>query len=290
MIVAVRLSRALAPVAATAGGATFFFPDVLEGTDVMNGSARGTGLVVLVLAVPVMLTGLTAALGGSARGTAVWAGGLAYLAYNSVMFCFATPFNRLFLPYVAMLSLSVWALVALVTAHGIERVDGSRVPARPIAVFLWVVVALNASAWLVRIVPALVDDLPPDFLEGVGLPTNPVYVQDLAIWLPAMAAIGFALWRRTDVGYLLASAGLVFWVLESVGVAVDQWFGHRADPGSDVATLGGMWLFVGMTVVSLVPLWLAFRWTAVATRTGGAGAAQLEDPELRSFSPPRSPR
>jgi len=37
-------------------------------------------------------------------------------------------------------------------------------------------------------------------------------------------------------------------------VAVDQWFGHRADPASDVATLGGAVMFVVLAVATTVPL------------------------------------
>jgi hypothetical protein len=48
------LSGALAAVAAVAAGATFFVPGVLRGPAVMNGSARGTALVVLCLAVPLL--------------------------------------------------------------------------------------------------------------------------------------------------------------------------------------------------------------------------------------------
>lgn len=45
------LSGALALVAAAAAAGTFFIPGVLRGPAVMNGSARGTGLVVIAVAV-----------------------------------------------------------------------------------------------------------------------------------------------------------------------------------------------------------------------------------------------
>jgi hypothetical protein len=49
-----RLSGALAAVAAVAAALTCFVPGVLRGPAVMNGSARGTALVVLCLAVPIL--------------------------------------------------------------------------------------------------------------------------------------------------------------------------------------------------------------------------------------------
>jgi len=46
---------------------------------------------------------------------------------------------------------------------------------------------------------------------------------------------------------------LVYGVLEAVGVAVDQWFGYHADPSTSYASLGGVWLFVGLAAVGLIP-------------------------------------
>ena len=137
-------------------------------------------------------------------------------------------------------------------------VPGSTLPARGIAAFILTVVALNALAWLRAVVPDLAED-PPGFLDGTGLTTNPIYVQDLAVWLPAMAIVAVMLWQRRPSGVFLAGAGLVFWVIEAIGVAVDQWFGHRADPTSEVATMGGVVMFVVLATATLVPLVLWLR-------------------------------
>ncbi len=87
-----------------------------------------------------------------------------------------------------------------------------------------------------QVVPAVLSGDPPPFLAGTGLPTNPVYVPDLAFWLPLAAAAATWLWRRRPWGYLVVGGLLTMWVIESVGVAVDQWFGHAADPASTVAS------------------------------------------------------
>jgi hypothetical protein len=114
------------------------------------------------------------------------------------------------------------------------------------------------------VVPDLGQD-PSGFLDGTGLTTNPIYVQDLAVWLPALAMVAVLLWQRRPSGVFLAGAGLVFWEIEAIGVPVDQWFGHRADPASDVATLAGVVLFVVLAAATLVPLILWLR--AVPPRT-----------------------
>jgi hypothetical protein len=244
-----------------AGGLTFIIPDILNGPAVMNGSARGTGLVMAVVATPVLLAATWYAVHGQWRGLVVMLGALAYLLYNDVLLLFATPFNRLFLVYVAAFSLAIFATLAVLVTVDPRAVSERlpRVPARGIAIYAWVVVVLNALAWLGPVVPGLVATYPPAFLQGTGMTTNPIYVQDLSFWLPGAAILGWMLWRRLPFGILLGGAWLVYGLVEAVGVATDQWFGSTADPTSAVATTGGVVLFVVIGLIAIVPLVLYFR-------------------------------
>ena len=137
---------------------------------------------------------------------------------------------------------------------------------------MWTVVALNAAAWLARIIPAVARDGAPAYLRGTGLPVNVVYVQDLALWLPLLAVAAAWLWRRRPWGYLLAGAGLVMWVLESVSIAVDQWYGHAAAPASPVASGALVPAFAVLAAIGLIPpglpaeVLLAWRWQRAVGR------------------------
>jgi hypothetical protein len=265
-----RLCVAVAASVVVAAVPTFFVEGVLNGTPVMNGSARGTALTMFAVALPVLAVGLVMSTRGSVWGRAALLGALAYLTYNATLLVYATPFNELFLAYVALLGLSLWSLVSALLDPRPLLASDSRLPARGIAAFILAVVALNTLAWLRFVLPDLGED-PPGFLDGTGLTTNPIYAQDLAVWLPAMAIVAVLLWQRRPTGVFLAGAGLVFWEIEAIGVAVDQWFGHRADPASDVATLGGVGLFVVLAAVTVVPLVLWLRAVpAKAMSTGGA--------------------
>lgn len=253
-----RLCTAAAALVVVAAVPTFFVDGILNGTPVMNGSARGTALVMLALALPVLAVGLVTSTGGSVRGRAALVGALAYLTYNATLLVYATPFNELFLANVGLLGFSLWSLVSALLDPRPPVVPDSRLPARGIAAFILTVVTLNALAWLRFILPDLREH-PPGFLDGTGLTTNPIYVQDLAVWLPAMTIVAVLLWQRRPAGVFLSGGALVFWVIESIGVAVDQWFGHRADPASDVATLAGAVMFVVLAAATLVPLVLWMR-------------------------------
>ena len=110
------LSLALAVIAAAASALTFFVPGILLGPAVSNGNARGTALVILVLAIPVLLLAMWFERRGSWRAVFVWLGALFYLGYNAFLFLFLTPFNSLFLLYITFQSLALFSTLALVRA------------------------------------------------------------------------------------------------------------------------------------------------------------------------------
>jgi hypothetical protein len=256
------VTAGLAAAAAFSAAFTLFGQDVLRGLPVMNGSARGTALVSLFVAVPLLAISALAVARGAVRPVIAWLGAAAYLLYNAFMFLFMSPFNSLFLAYVAMLGLAFWVVVTVLRAIDVK--DFSKrfavtIPLRPIAAFLAVIAALNALAWLVQIVPATFTSNPPAFLVGTGLSTPAGWVQDLAFWIPLMIVAAAWMWRRMAWGLVLAGALLVFGVLESVGIAVDQWFGHAADPSSTVVAAVMTPVFAVLAAVQMVPLYFYFR-------------------------------
>ena len=255
------LSLALAVVAAAASALTFFVPGILLGPAVSNGNARGTALVILVLAIPVLLLAIWFERRGSWRAVFVWLGALFYLLYNAFLFLFLTPFNSLFLLYITFQSVALFSTLALVRAVDPGRTINSmrRLPVKGLAIFVWTIVVLNAMAWLREVVPAIAAENPGSFLEGLGVATNAVYVQDLAFWLPLMTVAAWWMWHRRPLGILLTGSWLAFGAMESVGIAVDQWFGHRADPLSPHASDSVIPMMVALAIVNLIGVYFYLR-------------------------------
>ena len=255
------LSLVLALVAAITAALTFFVPDFLLGPPVTNGNARGTALVMLAVGVPVLLIAMQFGRRGSWRAVYFWLGSMFYLAYNAFLLLFLTPFNRLFLLNVATESLAIFAIFSLFLALDREwLVDQMRkIPYRGLAVFVGAIVALNILAWLREVVPAILADNPLSFLEGTGVATNGLYVQDLVFWLPMMAVAAWWVWQRKGTGVLLTGSWLLFGVIESIGIAVDQWFGHQADPASSFASEAVIPFMIGLAVVNAIAVYFYVR-------------------------------
>jgi hypothetical protein len=255
------LSVSLAGFGGLAAALTFFLPDVLLGPDVSNGNARGTTLVMLALATPTLLAAMLLQRRGSWRARYWWLGSVFYLAYNAFLLLFLTPFNSLFLLYVATESLALFSAFALVIRGGEfpPKQITKRVPVRGLSILIWVIVLFNALAWLRVVVPAVLSEDPGSFLDGLGVATNAIYVQDLVVWLPLMATAAWWMWHGKPLGIFLTGSWLAFGFIEGVGIAVDQWFGHQADPLSPHASTEVIPLMIALAVINLVGLYFYLR-------------------------------
>ncbi len=247
------LSAALAVVAGVAAAVGVFDTSLFHDTAMTAGNARGTDVVILFGAIPTLLIAMALAARGSLRAQIVWLGALSYVLYNAVFFAFATSFNRLFLLYVATLSLALWSLVALLTHMNVVTLRqrfGRKTPIRFVGGYLLTTTALFAIAWLKDIIPAIVSGATPQSLVGTRMLTNPVHVMDLAISLPLTVVAVVWLWQRRAWGYTLAGLFLVYGVIESVSIATDQVFGRLSDPTASPAMAP---VFAILALIGLVP-------------------------------------
>lgn len=245
------VSGVLAVEAAVTSALVFFAWGVLESDAPMSvGNMRGTALAVLVIAVPLLVLAMGLAARGSRRAVYVWAGALAYIAYNAVLFCFGSHFSSFFLLLTTMLALSFWALLTLLTSLDPERLRAasSGVPARLVAVYALVLVAAFAMLWLRDIVPGILHNVAPASYEGTGLIVSPIHVLDFAFTFPVTIVGALWLLRRRAWGYVLTGLVMVMMTVETAGIALDQTFGHRHDPSQPLA---GVPIMIVLTAIGL---------------------------------------
>ena len=245
------LSSLLTTVALIQSSVGAFYPQIFRDPAMTVGNARGTNVVILFVALPVLVASMVLAQRDSLRAQVTWAGALTYIAYNAVIFAFATAFNPLFLLYVATLSLAVWSLVALLHQVDVDAIRAhfaEKTPIRFFAGYLVFISLLFLMTWLKQIIPAMFDSIAPAFLAGTIMLTSPVHVLDLGFLLPLGFLSAIWLWQRKSWGYLLAGLLMVMMTIETISIAVDQYFGHVHDPS---ASPDAVPLFIGLTVIGL---------------------------------------
>jgi len=256
------LSWVIVIVSAVASGVSFFVPNALNGLDVMVGSARGTALVILSIAVPLLIIAwILVKRGKSNVALVLWMGSLIFILYNSVMFLFAIPYNSLFFLYVAMLSLSFWSIFTLVPKYKLANFTTSQPSKslRAISVYLLIIAAFFYFQELGQYFPALVNSAVPTTYEGTGFLTNPSHVLDLAFILPLVVLSAVWMWQHKPRGNFVGGSMLVLLTIECVSIGSDQYFGSLADPYSNVVSMAVVPIFAILTIIGLLFSVLYFK-------------------------------
>ena len=203
------IALVLLPVAAGVG---LFVPGPYRDAAWMIPQARGQDLVTLVIAEPLLLGSLIAARRRSLAAVLIWIGTLGYVLYTYAMYSYTAYFNSLFLVYVALLSVALFALIDLLAqldVAGIRTHVRPGLPWRTMAAFLALVGVLFLFAWLGQIIPATLHGTVPDAVTLAKTPTSAVYVQDLAVMIPLLLLTAVWLWQRRAWGCALGLSLLV---------------------------------------------------------------------------------
>lgn len=175
----------------------------------------------LALVAPLWLLLAALALRGSLRAYLLWLGVLAFTVYNYVIYTFSIPFGPLFLSWVAVFGMSLYALIGGVAAADHRAVMSAFTSRRATLVTAWVLIItalLFGLLWLSEDVPALLSGARPQSLIDMALPTNPVHILDLAFFLPAVIATGVLLIKQRPLAYTLAPTFIVFLILTGIPI------------------------------------------------------------------------
>lgn len=183
----------------------------------------GQDIVDLFLVVPALVVSAILAFHNRKGAMLVWAGVLAYLLYTFIIYCFFVHFNKLFIVYCFSLGLSFYSLAWFAyqqTKSGLTTGNFAKVPSHFTGIFFIVIAAFFYFLWLSEIIPALIkNDLPKSAKEG-GLPTNPVQVLDISVFLPGIFITGLFLLQKKLAGYIMAPVLLSFFVLMNITIGL----------------------------------------------------------------------
>jgi hypothetical protein len=153
--------------------------------------------------VPALAWAIRAARRGSLHGVVVWLGLLAYYLYAYALYAFGPQLTALYPLYVAIVSLSSIALVAISLSLEISAFDGRfhHLPTRQIIVLFGAIVIFLAPVWMAMMITAIRTGKPSLFTT--------VHVLDLACVFPTLIVAAVGLWRHRPWSYVLAGPMLV---------------------------------------------------------------------------------
>ena len=224
---------------------------------------RGNDLVTLFVAVPLLLIALVLARRGSRRAGLIRLGMLDYALYNFAFYLFAAAFNAMFLFYVLLVALSIFALIYGLSDLDVAAVKASfreRTPVRWIAGLMIFIASGLTTIYVMQWLNFILSGQIPDIIPKTDHPTNIVPALDLTLLVPWMVVGGIWLWRKRPWGYVIAAVILPKGAVYTLALGVAGWSAVQAGFPESAAELP-LWfaLSAGQTLSSFALL-RNFRW------------------------------
>jgi hypothetical protein len=190
-------------VIVSSGG--LLLPDLYLDSETIKTVWQGNDLVTLIVVVPLFIASLAYAKRKDERAYLLWMGLLAYTIYNYAFYVFGAAFNKFFLLYVIIFSLSIYGIIIGLSGLNIKEISmhfSSRLPVKWISIFL------------------LFISLPLALFEGFQcisfiltgrLPEAPtlIFALDLSIVVPNSLLAAWLLLKHHPWGYVLGCIMLV---------------------------------------------------------------------------------
>jgi hypothetical protein len=174
---------------------------------------RGTDLATLVVGLPLLWFATRWYRRGSSAGALLLSGALTWFLYVYASVSLGAAYNEMFLVHVALVSVSLWALVLTARAVRVDALprDGlARVPVRSLTALLVAAGTVTALVWVQPILTTWPTGAPPTLQGSTTLVTE---VLDLALVAPTAVVAGVLLHRRRWSALVLAVPLLVLLVV-----------------------------------------------------------------------------
>ena len=216
---------------------------------------RGTDAITLFVSVPLLVISYWLYRRGSLRGTLVMIAMLINFLYIGVTYTFSVLFNTMFLFYVALFSVSLFATIIAFTTFDVEllaRKVASTAPRRGMAVFMIVAGLGTLMLWLSELIGPLLSGTAP---ANLG-PYTTMFTHgfDSAVITPATVVAGIYLLQRKPLGYLLAAPLHILCTLIGVTViaqTISQTLTGFVFPIGVYIGMIGSWVVMGAFAVGL---------------------------------------
>lgn len=171
---------------------------------------QGNDFIALVLGLPVLVISTWMAFSGSLRGRLLLTGTMGFFLYTYLSMSMLTAYNMLFLVYVVLFTLSLYAFILCMLSFDLEdlpRHFSDKLPRGWIAGVLFAVGGFLFLAWIGRVIPELLNPQVPAALENTT--TRVIQALDLSLIVPLAILAGVLLLKRSAWGYLLASVAVL---------------------------------------------------------------------------------
>lgn len=167
--------------------------------------------------------------------------------YGYGLYVMQGQYTSIYLIYLVIFSLSIYSIVFGLLSFKNGFAETTLLPnglRKAVSIFLYTIVFILGSVWLIRIMPDIAKHIPQD--------TYGVFVLDLGIVFPAIAIIATKLIRRNPFGNILAGVALVKVFAVCLSWGFTEWYGRIKgviEGSYDMLVIPSVLTFIGLVFI-----------------------------------------
>ena len=216
---------------------------------------KGQDAVALFLGVPLLIFSIILYQRGSLSGHLLLIGALGYILYLYASMALGASYNKLFLLYIVIFSVSFFAFILAFSSVNLEKIASkiaAGLPGRSLAIFMFAAGSVTLVVWGAPLASALLQDSPPDRMDSYT--TMVTYALDLAFITPATFICAVLVLNENPLGYVIAAPLLTLVVLLAPQIILSTIFQRAAGVPFTAGEIAGP--VSGFVILGLIATWL----------------------------------
>lgn len=167
----------------------------------------GNDIVTLFIVLPIMIGALIVSFRNSVKAQFIWMGTLWYMIYNYNFYMYGAAFNKFFLLYVFIFTLSVFALILAIMKTDIQTLAKRiklKTSVKWVSGFMLFFAIFIGSLWIAQSLNYVFTNEVPLGIIQTGHPTGVVFAIDLSFLVSPLIVGAILLWKRKVWGFLIS--------------------------------------------------------------------------------------
>lgn len=184
-----------------------FFKNIYRDNELVNAVWLGNDIVTLFLVIPLMIVVLFFSLRNSLKAQLIWMGTLWYMVYNYIFYMYGSAFNKFFILYVVIFTLSVYSLIlalAKIDKQTLLQKISSKIPVKWISSFMIFFAIFIGGLWIIQFLSFVFTNEVPKSITQTGHLTGVIYATDLSLLVSTLIVGAIHLWKKELWGYLIS--------------------------------------------------------------------------------------
>ncbi len=174
-----------------------------------------TDFVNLIIGLPLLLISMLLTRYKKLIGLLSWPGALFYIVYVYIPYMISVPFNALFLPYLLLVTLSLYTMIGIIVSIDSNAVKEQLIKIVPVKPVVGIIGGLGILI-ILRQVGIIITSLISN--KNVDMQEIALWIDDFVVAAPALLIISFLLWKQKSLGYVVAAGILLAYGALSIGL------------------------------------------------------------------------